>query len=110
VTEQPIDQVVAALLEAAGKATPGNWKSTEGLRWVGTPNHMSQICECRDQNGNWTNQPMAINNAGYIALANPSNITRLCGEINRLQAKLEALTAENGLLRVQLLHVSWFRE
>ncbi len=47
--------------------TPGPW-SFRG-RYVGTPNHMSFIAECRDQNGNWTDTPHSIANARLIAAA-----------------------------------------
>lgn len=38
--------------------TPGPWASRG--RYVGTPNHMSFIAECRDENGNWTDTPHTI--------------------------------------------------
>lgn len=49
------------------KPTPGPWVSRG--RYIGTPNHMSYIAECRDQNGNWSNEPMALANARLIAAA-----------------------------------------
>ncbi len=47
--------------------TPGPWASRG--RYVGTPNHMSFIAECRDENGNWTDTPHTIANARLIAAA-----------------------------------------
>jgi len=47
--------------------TPGPWVSRG--RYVGTPNHMSFIAECRDQNGNWSDTPHSIANARLIAAA-----------------------------------------
>lgn len=58
---------LARLNELDAKRTQGEWRSRE--RWVGTPNHMSFIAECRDQNGNWTREPMPLANADFIAHA-----------------------------------------
>lgn len=49
------------------KHTPGPWVANG--RYIGTPNHKSFIAECKDQNGNWTNEPMAVANARLIAAA-----------------------------------------
>ncbi len=49
------------------KHTPGPWLA-QG-RYIGVKGHMSYIGECGDQNGNWTNEPMAVANARLIAAA-----------------------------------------
>jgi len=49
------------------KHTPGPWLA-QG-RYIGVKGHMSYIGECSDQNGNWTNEPMAVANAHLIAAA-----------------------------------------
>ena len=49
------------------KHTPGPWVA-QG-RYIGVKGHMSYIGECGDQNGNWTNEPMAVANARLIAAA-----------------------------------------
>lgn len=49
------------------KHTPGPWFAKG--RYIGTKNHMSYIGECSDQNGNWTNEPMAVANSLLIAAA-----------------------------------------
>lgn len=53
--------------EPSAAFTPGPWVSRG--RYVGTPNHMSFIAECRDQNGNWSDTPHSIANARLIAAA-----------------------------------------
>lgn len=40
------------------------WVSTG--RYIGVPNHKSYIAECRDQNGNWTNELMPLANGRRI--------------------------------------------
>lgn len=52
---------------SAPKHTAGPWVARG--RFIGTPNHMSFIAECRDQNGNWSDGPMAEANARLIAAA-----------------------------------------
>ena len=47
--------------------TSGPWLA-QG-RYIGVKGHMSYIGECSDQNGNWTNEPMAVANARLIAAA-----------------------------------------
>lgn len=54
-------------MTTTAKFTPGP-RVSKG-RYVGTPNHMSYIAECRDTNGNWTNEPMAVANARLIDAA-----------------------------------------
>ena len=64
------------LMKTAEKATPGPWKATG--RYIGTLNHASFIGECRDINGNWSDEGMASENGIYIAAANPDLILALC--------------------------------
>lgn len=49
------------------KHTPGPWFAKG--RYIGTKNHMSAIGECRDVNGNWSNDAPASANARLIAAA-----------------------------------------
>jgi hypothetical protein len=81
VTEQPIEKIVAALLEAAGKAKQGlsgQWYRygtlviSDGLGLAIAKAHDGAIFR-------------SDITADYISLANPATITRLCEELNRLQ-------------------------
>lgn len=49
------------------KHTPGPWFAHG--RYIGTENHKSFIGECRDMNGNWSNDAPASSNARLIAAA-----------------------------------------
>lgn len=49
------------------KHTPGPWFAHG--RYIGTQNHKSAIAECRDINGNWSNDAPASDNARLIAAA-----------------------------------------
>lgn len=71
--------------------TPGPWFAYG--RYIGTKNHASFIGECRDINGNWSNEAPASANARLIAAA-PDLLDALHAE---LQSLLEDLgTAESG--------------
>lgn len=72
---------------SAHTATP--WRASG--RYVGTPNHMSFIAECRDQNGNWSNEPMALANAEFIVRA-CNSYDALVAENARLLASLDKST------------------
>jgi hypothetical protein len=63
------------LREVAEKATPGPWLCSG--RYIGTPRHMSYIGECRDKNGNWSDDVLASSNGRYIATFNPQTILAL---------------------------------
>lgn len=47
--------------------TPGPWFAKG--RYIGTKNHMSYIGECRDVNGNWSDDAKASADAQLIASA-----------------------------------------
>lgn len=49
------------------KHTPGPWFAHG--RYIGTENHKSAIGECRDINGNWSNDAPASENALLISAA-----------------------------------------
>jgi len=49
------------------KHTPGPWFSHG--RYIGTKNHKSAIGECRDINGNWSDDAQSSGNARLIAAA-----------------------------------------
>ena len=58
-----------AIIDAppAAAFTPGPWAHRG--RYVGTPNHMSFIAECRDRSGNWSDDTMSRANARLITAA-----------------------------------------
>lgn len=47
------------------QATEKPWKANG--RYLGTPEYMALIGEFRDQNGNWTNEPIPVGNAALVA-------------------------------------------
>lgn len=49
------------------KFTPGPWFAKG--RYIGTKNHMSYIGECRDVNGNWSDDAKSSGDAQLIAAA-----------------------------------------
>ncbi len=74
--------------ELDAKRTRGEWLARD--RWVGVLNHVSYIAECRDQNGNWTIEPMPLANAAFIASA-PSMFSDLQATVRALEVAREAL-------------------
>ena len=73
------------LNELAKKATPGPWFSI----WVGD-NMCSVSTDAQDDNKSIAIEPIAENDAAYIAAANPQTILMLIEEIERLK-KLDEL-------------------
>jgi hypothetical protein len=74
------------------KHTPGPWLA-QG-RYIGVKGHMSYIGECGDQNGNWTNEPMAVANARLIAAA-PDLLEALIAMINHYTGLINSGDAGN---------------
>ena len=64
------------------KHTPTPWM--QHRRWIGTRNHQSLIAEFRDQNGNWSDEPMALANAAFAVEA-VNNHERLTQRVQELE-------------------------
>jgi hypothetical protein len=85
----------ADLKRVAEAATPGPWVA-QG-RYLGTPNHMSFVAECRDQNGNWTTDRMSKANATFIATFDPPTVLSLLSRLSAAEARVGVL---EGALRL----------
>jgi hypothetical protein len=81
----------ADLKRVAEAATPGPWVA-QG-RYLGTPNHMSFVAECRDQNGNWTTDRMSKANATFIATFDPPTVLSLLSRLSAAEARVGVLEA-----------------
>jgi hypothetical protein len=79
----------ADLKRVAEAATPGPWVA-QG-RYLGTPNHMSFVAECRDQNGNWTTDRMSKANATFIATFDPPTVLSLLSRLSAAEARVGVL-------------------
>jgi hypothetical protein len=87
--------LLKSIREKAMAATLGEWKSRG--RYVGTPYHMSFICETRSENGTWSDTEKSVADAAYIAAANPETVLQLLDYITQLEGEAEAL---RGVLNV----------
>lgn len=72
-------------------------------RYIGTKNHMSYIGECRDVNGNWSDDAKSSKNGRYIAACNPVAMSAILAEAR----KVETLT---GIGSAQDLIADWLGE
>lgn len=70
------------------KHTPGPWFAHG--RYIGTKNHKSAIGECRDVNGNWSDDVKSSGNAHLIAAAPDllAALKKMLPEANRIDQHL----------------------
>jgi hypothetical protein len=72
----------AALREAAEKATPGEWKVSRG--------HYGYM-NCFQSHGTEVGKTIAVEDAAFIALANPQNVSSLLSDYAALEARCAVL-------------------
>lgn len=82
------------------KHTPGPWFAKG--RYIGTKNHMSLVGECRDVNGDWTNEAPASANARLIAAA-PELLAEL-DECRKFLEDMHCQPAEITVAESQIRH------